>query len=386
MAIKLEVAYPGKTVVDGNNQFGTFKNRTNDILKDGTPFERGWASDVWGFLAHILKKAGVVPNSAEENETVSQYYDALEGLIGRRDVKFESEDLIINVQSSTTVDADAKRLSLLDSNSIPKFINDLNITFDITTDLEAGTSEKPSTWYGMWLDSDLNKRLVPDLESVTDGTTASKLIDSGATFLTDLVKAGDIVYNLTDLTQTTVSVDAAIEGEVSLTDDIFVSGEDYKIVKMSPEGLGANRERIGAAYNNSGSSLDDSTYTQIQEEKTYSESAGDFTITGPTGWSTLQSFLTPYQTNDWTGKGFWRLRFDVFGTFTITASPTITFPGVTFSPQPSAFSLTSNSTVTIVVMKTVSSSGQLAAQFSGNVTGASYNGDVSLTSKPDFAL
>lgn len=386
MAKDLSTLYPGKIDIDANNPNGTFRNRTSDALKDGTPYEKGWASDVWGFLSHILKKAIVSPSGAEENETNSQYYDALEGLVGRRDVNFESEDLIINVQSNTTVDADAKRLSLLDSNYIPKHINNLDLTFTMPTDLEAGTSEKVSHWYGMWIDSDLNQRLVPDLTGSADSTVAGFLADSTATLLTDLVHAGDIVYNLTDLTQTTVSVDAAAEGQVALTDDIFISGEDYKIVKMSPDGLGANRERIGAAYNNSGSNLDDSTYTQIQEKKVYSEAAGDFTVTGPAGWATVNALVTPYQVNDWTGKGSWWTNFTVNGSFTSSTSIDITFSGITFASNQSAYNLSalSGAGAPVNLSITGASSGILTARLSVVTTSASYTGDVPLTSKPTF--
>lgn len=315
MAINLDTSYPGKTTVDGNNTNGTFKNRTSDALKDGTPYEKKWASDVWGFLAHILGLASVVPNGAEENETNSQYYDALEGLVGRRAVEFEtSRDLVFNVISSTQAQATFSRMSLLDSNFIPKYLIDQDITWTMPGDLEAGTSEKASTDYGGWVDSDGNIRIVPDLESTTDGTTAGKLVDSGATLLTDLVHAGDIVYNLTDLTQTTVSVDASAEGEVSLTDDIFVSGEDYKIVKMSPEGLGENRERLATAFNNVGSDFDDSWYTQIQEEKSYSGAitGADFDVSSsPAVTSVIRARVYIRQINDWTGKGTWKNNFNI---------------------------------------------------------------------------
>ncbi|MCK5604874.1 hypothetical protein KAR91_23490, partial [Candidatus Pacearchaeota archaeon] len=68
-------------------------------------------------------------------------------------------------------------------------------------------------------------------------------------------KAGDIASNRKNGTKTTVSVDAILEGEVSVTDDIFVSGDDYEIIKLSPEGLGNNRENVGSAFNSSGSDL-----------------------------------------------------------------------------------------------------------------------------------
>lgn len=63
-------------------------------------------------------------------------------------------------------------------------------------------------------------------------TSASKLINSGATFSTDGVQVGMNVYNTTDGTNTTVvSVDS--ETQLTLADDIFVSGEEYQIGDFS---------------------------------------------------------------------------------------------------------------------------------------------------------
>ena len=386
MARKLEVLYPGKTVVDVNNQFGTFKNRTSDILKDGTPYERGWATDVWGFLAHILNKAGIIPDSNEENETDSQYYDALEGLVGRRAVDFETKDLIINVQSVATVDADAKRISLLDSDYIPKYLDDFDQTWTMPTDLESGVSEEASTTYGLWVDSDLNLRLVGDIESVTDGTTAGKLVDSAAIFLTKLVHAGDIAYNLTTKQKTTVSVDATLEGEVSVVDDIFVSGDDYKTVKMSPEGLGENRERLGSAFNNSGSDFDDSHYTQIQENKSYSEADNDFTIGTITP---LFSEITVYQVNDWAGKGSWKIAGSAYGTISTAARTgvTVAISGV-ISSNNQGISATSNGSAAYIQLAQFSNaSGNMDIQHA-NISTSNYRFgfESKVTKKPTFHL
>ena len=58
------------------------------------------------------------------------------------------------------------------------------------------------------------------------GTSASKLVDSGATFSS--VQVGDVVQNTTDGTKTTVAaIDSATQ--LSLAADIFVSGEAYAI-------------------------------------------------------------------------------------------------------------------------------------------------------------
>jgi hypothetical protein len=61
----------------------------------------------------------------------------------------------------------------------------------------------------------------------TTSTTTNKLVDSSATFLTD-VGAGDLVKNTTDGTYSYVdSVDS--DTELTLGNDIFVSGESYSI-------------------------------------------------------------------------------------------------------------------------------------------------------------
>lgn len=68
----------------------------------------------------------------------------------------------------------------------------------------------------------------PKSSGTADGTTASKLIDSGADFSTDGVDVGDEVYNVTDDTYAFVTaVDSGTA--LSLSADIFVSGEDYSI-------------------------------------------------------------------------------------------------------------------------------------------------------------
>ena len=61
-----------------------------------------------------------------------------------------------------------------------------------------------------------------------DGTSASKLIDSDANFITNGVKVGCVVMNTTDTTYTRVTALDG-EGQLSLNDDIFVSGENYSI-------------------------------------------------------------------------------------------------------------------------------------------------------------
>jgi hypothetical protein len=60
------------------------------------------------------------------------------------------------------------------------------------------------------------------------GTTANKLVDSGAAFTTDGTKIGMIVYNITDSTKATITaIDSATT--LSVSENIFASGEDYEV-------------------------------------------------------------------------------------------------------------------------------------------------------------
>lgn len=66
----------------------------------------------------------------------------------------------------------------------------------------------------------------PTASGTTDGATANKLVDSTASFTSNLL--GYIVYNTTDSTVATVTaVDDA--GTLSLSADIMDSGEDYTL-------------------------------------------------------------------------------------------------------------------------------------------------------------
>lgn len=71
----------------------------------------------------------------------------------------------------------------------------------------------------------------------TTATTADKLVDSGATFVTDKVKVGDVVYNTTDDTAATVT---AVDSETTLSvnANIFASGEAYTVYLQERDNLG----------------------------------------------------------------------------------------------------------------------------------------------------
>ena len=77
MAINLDVQYPGRTVVDGANPRGTFKDSTFPGAFDGTPAQFAWARDMWALLEKIMDVGGLVASGTPDTAAVSQRYDAL---------------------------------------------------------------------------------------------------------------------------------------------------------------------------------------------------------------------------------------------------------------------------------------------------------------------
>lgn len=73
-----------------------------------------------------------------------------------------------------------------------------------------------------------SKSYKPRSSGTTDGTTADKLVDSGADFVTDGVAIGDVIANTTDNTECTVTAIDSLT-TLSVSQDIFVSGENYVI-------------------------------------------------------------------------------------------------------------------------------------------------------------
>ncbi len=158
------------------------------------------------------------------------------------------------------VDIAAEGLILSNTTGLQLKFENLASTVDITASgvngLDTG-SEATSTWYHLWMIA--NDTAISS--GTTTSTTANKLVDTSANFSTDGVKAGDIVFNTTDLTTARITaIDAATQ--LSLSADIFASGETYEIFAVAgllstsataptmPSGY-TYKGYVGAIYNNS---------------------------------------------------------------------------------------------------------------------------------------
>lgn len=84
--------------------------------------------------------------------------------------------------------------------------------------------------------------VISGAERTTDGTTANRLVDSSENFITQGIKQGDAVFNTTDSTLSYVV--SAHNGYLILEDDIFISGENYKLYPCKDFTLSRQVERI----------------------------------------------------------------------------------------------------------------------------------------------
>lgn len=80
------------------------------------------------------------------------------------------------------------------------------------------------------------------IERTADATEAGKLVDSSENFITEGIKAGDTVKNTTDTTYAYVVSVATTK--LTLSADIFVSGEKYKIIPCYDFTFAQQVERI----------------------------------------------------------------------------------------------------------------------------------------------
>lgn len=101
----------------------------------------------------------------------------------------------------------------------------------------------------------------------TDGTTASKLVNSGDTFVTDGVAVEFYIVNTTDSTETyCTAVDS--ESTLSINDDIFVSGEGYEIY-TTPRLADGWAECNGQALSDSDSPFNGATLPQLNNTERF---------------------------------------------------------------------------------------------------------------------
>lgn len=71
-------AYPGQVDVDANYPFGGPRNDSSPTDTSGTPLEKQWVADWFGFSQHVLTKMGVDPNGTPDTALACQLMSLIE--------------------------------------------------------------------------------------------------------------------------------------------------------------------------------------------------------------------------------------------------------------------------------------------------------------------
>ena len=114
MAIVPSTDYSGQIETgDAGYPHGKAKNVGVSGDGSGTPLERNWVNDIWGFFQSLLDRAGITPSGSPDEVGASDYIDALDDMIGfeKRLVRY---DLASALRSGNDLDLAADSFSVRD--------------------------------------------------------------------------------------------------------------------------------------------------------------------------------------------------------------------------------------------------------------------------------
>jgi hypothetical protein len=78
MALIPGTRYPAQTDADGDYPHGKARNAGSYNDGTGTPLEKDWVNDLWGFLQALLRAARITPSGDPDDAGASQYLEAVE--------------------------------------------------------------------------------------------------------------------------------------------------------------------------------------------------------------------------------------------------------------------------------------------------------------------
>lgn len=88
MAVKPGELYSGQIDTDATNYpHGKARNESVSGANNGTPLEKQWVNDIWGFFAALLAAGGVTPSGSPDTAVASQYLQAIQALIANQSNK-----------------------------------------------------------------------------------------------------------------------------------------------------------------------------------------------------------------------------------------------------------------------------------------------------------
>lgn len=80
MALIPSARYPAQTDADAGYPQGKARNAVTYQDGSGTPLERDWVNDIWGFLQSLLSAAAITPSGSPDQLGASQYLAAVQAI------------------------------------------------------------------------------------------------------------------------------------------------------------------------------------------------------------------------------------------------------------------------------------------------------------------
>lgn len=104
MAIRPDTKYSGQidTSDSTNYPYGKARNVTTSGDGTGTPLEKDWLNDWWGFVQHLFDETSSVPSGNVDTAVSSQIYDTLLKIL-KRDLPVRYVGLVTSPSSSTDI-------------------------------------------------------------------------------------------------------------------------------------------------------------------------------------------------------------------------------------------------------------------------------------------
>ena len=249
-------------------------------------------------------------------------------------IDFSAKNLLINITGVDTLVLTADAIQYINSSGETREeFGPISDSWTPSTDIIGGESGTDSQWLQAWRDSDGLMKLTLCEEGSATGTTTGYLVSSSNTLYSRGAVAGDYLYNMTDLTSTRITTTPTANGQdIAVDDDIFVNGDDYKLVKnTAPSVMGDYAACLGFALQDATPDLIDSGYTKPELQKiiTYSQQGGEYSLSN-SGATYYGGTNIIFQTMKFGQTPQWRGILEAYFEHSSTSSGTITQTGVTF--------------------------------------------------------
>ena len=131
MALQIDVTYTNATAAGAAYPGGSFKNETSPGLLDGTPFEKQWPDDIFGFLQRLISEGGITISGISDTILASDYFDGAANIFEQS--VFCSTGGSANAIVLTTASG-AQKTALVDGQVImwkSTFFNSAAVTIDL---------------------------------------------------------------------------------------------------------------------------------------------------------------------------------------------------------------------------------------------------------------